>query len=144
MSPQLWALVACVCRCCRATVDEEEAKRMVRYAIDQGVNYVDTAWSTTRAKASPSRADPAGRLPRARGAGDQNTHWLIEAEDFDYYFSGSWNLRTDHIDFYLCIRSIRLTGTIMRNSSLRLGRKTAGGRSHRRVLLHESQFLSRS
>ncbi|AKB57312.1 Aldo/keto reductase [Methanosarcina barkeri 227] len=40
------------------TIDEERATRQVRYAIDHGVNYVDTACPYHREKASLSLGEP--------------------------------------------------------------------------------------
>ncbi len=85
-------------------VDEEEAKRMVRYAINQGINYVDTAWSYHQGEGEPivGRILQDGYRERVALA-TKMPSWLIEKrEDFDYYFFKQLErLQTDHIDFYL-------------------------------------------
>jgi hypothetical protein len=91
-------------------IDEENATQMLHYAIDHGVNYIDTAY--------PYHAE----VPMQKGMSEvfvgkalQNGYrdrvslatklpsWLIKSrEDMDDYLNQQLErLQTDHIDFYL-------------------------------------------
>ncbi len=85
-------------------IDEEEARKQVRYAIDNGVNYIDTAYpyheeasegfvGRTLKDGYRERVFLATKLPS----------WLIRSrEDMDRYLNIQLErLDTDHIDFYL-------------------------------------------
>ncbi len=85
-------------------IDEEKATRMIRYAIDQGVNYVDTAWPYHGKESEPfvGRVLQDGYREKVKLA-TKMPSWLIEsAADFDTYLDQQLErLQTDHIDFYL-------------------------------------------
>jgi uncharacterized protein len=85
-------------------IDEPLAQKMVRWAIDQGVNYVDTAYPYHGGNSERflGKALGNGYRDRVRLA-TKMPSWLIkDRSDFDRYFNEQLErLQTDHIDFYL-------------------------------------------
>jgi len=86
------------------SIDEERAAKQLRFAIDQGVNYVDTAWPYHGGQSEPfvGRALAGGYREKVRLA-TKLPSWLIEKrEDMDTYLAAQLEkLKTDHIDYYL-------------------------------------------
>lgn len=87
-----------------SSIDKKQAAAMLRRAIDNGVNYVDTAWPYHKGASEEfvgsvlkdgyrERVYLATKLPI----------WLVkEEEDFDRFLNAQLErLQTDHIDFYL-------------------------------------------
>ena len=85
-------------------IDEELATRMIRMAIDAGVNYVDTAWPYHKEQSEPlvGRCLQDGYRDKVKLA-TKMPCWLIESADqFDEYLNQQLErLQTDRIDFYL-------------------------------------------
>lgn len=85
-------------------IDEELATRMIRTAIDAGVNYVDTAWPYHKEQSEPlvGRCLQDGYRDKVKLA-TKMPSWLIESPDqFDDYLNQQLErLQTDRIDFYL-------------------------------------------
>ena len=85
-------------------IDEPQAMKMVRDAIDAGINYIDTAWGYHREQSEPfvGRVLTDGYRERVKLA-TKMPSWLVMApEDLDKYFNIQLErLQTDYIDCYL-------------------------------------------
>ncbi len=85
-------------------IAEEEAIEMIRYAIDNGVNYVDTAWPYHGEESEKlvAKALKDGYREKTRVA-TKLPIWLVDdKEDLDKYLNKQLEkLEVDKIDFYL-------------------------------------------
>ncbi len=85
-------------------IDEARAISQIRDAIDQGVNYADTAWPYHAGASEPllGKALHGGYRNRVKLA-TKLPSWLIKSrEDMDRYLAAQLErLNTDHIDYYL-------------------------------------------
>jgi predicted aldo/keto reductase-like oxidoreductase len=84
-------------------IDETEAGKMVEYALDQGINYFDTAYGYHGGK-SETFLGKALRQNRSKVMiATKLPTWLVQKpEDFEKFFQEQLGkLGTDYIDFYL-------------------------------------------
>ncbi len=85
-------------------INETLATEMIRHAVDQGVNYIDTAWPYHDGESEPfvGRVLQDGYREKVKLASKMPTWLADKPEDFDTYLDQQLErLQTDHIDFYL-------------------------------------------
>jgi uncharacterized protein len=88
----------------KKVVDEAEAIRMMRYAIDQGVNYIDTAhvYHDGDSEIVVGKALQDGYRDKVKIATKMPIWLAQETSDLDKYLNEELErLQTNHIEFYL-------------------------------------------
>lgn len=85
-------------------VNEEEAIRQIRYAIDKGINYLDTAWPYHNGMSEIILGKALkGKYREKVKIADKLPHWMCKTrEDMDYYLNEQLKrLSVEKIDYYL-------------------------------------------
>jgi uncharacterized protein len=88
----------------QSKINTSEAIRMIRYAVDHGINYVDTAWPYHggHSEGVVGQALQDGYREKVKLATKLPVRFAQTAEDFDRFLNEQLNrLQTDHLDFYL-------------------------------------------
>jgi uncharacterized protein len=108
-------------------IDEEKSTRLLHYAIDNGVNYIDTAYPYHGSgMAHGGESEPfVGRVLKSGyrekvQLATKLPSWLIQSRaDMDRYLNEQLQrLQTDHIDFYLIHALDRSNWPKVRNAGL--------------------------
>lgn len=87
-----------------ANIDEQQAIKMIRYAIDNGVNYLDSAYvyHMGKSEAILGKALEDGYRDKVRIATKMPPHQVQTYEDLDRIFDEQRSrLRSERVDFYL-------------------------------------------
>ncbi|MCG8431257.1 MAG: aldo/keto reductase [Candidatus Omnitrophica bacterium] len=88
----------------RFGIDAKKAVDQIRYAVDRGINYLDTAWPYHNGKSEVilAKALKDGYREKVKIA-DKLPHWLCKSrEDMDYYLDNQLERLEDKvIDYYL-------------------------------------------
>jgi predicted aldo/keto reductase-like oxidoreductase len=88
--------------CMRLPKDEREAVELVRYAIDHGVNYLDTAYVYAGSEDVLGRALAGGYRERVTLVSKAPVWFIKSHADFEQALDTSLRrLNTDYLDFYL-------------------------------------------
>jgi predicted aldo/keto reductase-like oxidoreductase len=88
----------------KGKIDEERATKQIRYAIDHGVNYVDTAMPYHMGTCEPFLGKALGDGYREKvKLATKLPHWFVKSrEDMDKLLDVQLNnLKTNHINYYL-------------------------------------------
>ncbi|ULQ59747.1 aldo/keto reductase [Brucepastera parasyntrophica] len=89
--------------CMRFHKDEREVERQIRYAIEQGVNYFDTAYMYGNSEAILGRIlSKDGLREKVKIATKMPYYMVRKNQDFNRFFNTELErLQTDYIDYYL-------------------------------------------
>jgi len=88
--------------CMRFTKDEKELEKQIIYAIENGVNYFDTAYIYPNSEVALGRVLAKGYRDRVKIATKMPPYLIKKYEDFDKIFNAELGrLQTTYIDYYL-------------------------------------------